>query len=115
MAIDVHPDLTVRVTAPTGSTDEAVRERVEKRAAWIVRQQRFFETYLPKLPARRYVGGESHRYLGRQYRLRVHRGEVDGVKMTRGRIDVVLADPSKKERVGPLVRRWMRKPFASMP
>lgn len=63
LAIDVHPDLSVVVTAPTGSPDDAVVQRVKKRAAWIIQQQRFFLTYLPKLPPRRYVGGESHWYL----------------------------------------------------
>lgn len=109
LAIDVHPDLTVVVTAPAGSTDEAVERRVQKRAAWIVQQRRSFETYLPTLPPRRYVGGESHRYLGRQYRLRVHQAEADGVKMARGQINVGLADPSKKERVRQLVTAWFRR------
>ncbi len=109
LAIDVHPDLSVVVTAPTGSPDEAVAERVHKRAAWIVQQKRFFENYLPKLPPRRYVSGEAHRYLGKQYRLRVHQADADGVKMARGQINVGLADVSKKERVRPLVTGWFRQ------
>jgi hypothetical protein len=109
LAIDVHPDLSVVVTAPTGSPDEAVAERVHKRAAWIVQQQRFFMNYLPKLPPRRYVSGESHRYLGKQYRLRVQQAEADGVKMARGQINVGLADLTKKERVRSLVTGWFRR------
>jgi predicted metal-dependent hydrolase len=109
LGIDVHPDLSVVVTAPNGSTDEAVEQRVKKRAAWIVQQQRFFETYLPTLPPRRYVSGESHRYLGRQYRLRVHQADADGVKMARGQINVGLTDTSKKERVRSLVTAWFRR------
>jgi predicted metal-dependent hydrolase len=109
LAIDVHPDMSVVVTAPTGSTDEAVVQRVRKRAAWIVQQQRFFETYLPKLPPRRYVSGESHRYLGRQYRLRVQQAAVDGVKMARGQINVGLVDVTKKELVRSLVTAWFRE------
>jgi predicted metal-dependent hydrolase len=108
LAIDVHPDLSVIVTAPVGSTDDAVRQRVEKRSAWIIQQQRFFETYLPTLPPRRYVSGESHRYLGRQYRLRVHQADADAVKMSRGQLNVGLVDTSKKERVKALVIRWYR-------
>lgn len=109
LGIDVHPDLSVVVTAPNGSTDEAVELRVKKRAAWIVQQQRFFETYLPTLPPRRYVSGESHRYLGRQYRLRVHQADADGVKMARGQINVGLTDTSKKELVRSLVTAWFRR------
>jgi predicted metal-dependent hydrolase len=109
LAIDVHPDLSVVVTAPTDSADDAVEERVQKRAAWIVQQQRFFSTYLPKLPPRRYVSGESHRYLGKQYRLRIHEADADGVKMARGQINVGLVDTSKKERVRSLVTAWFRR------
>ena len=108
LAIDVHPDLSVVVTAPKGSDDSAVEQRVKKRAAWIVQQQRFFENYLPTLPPRRYVSGESHQYLGRQYRLRVSEGDSEGVKMGRGQINVVVKDIGKKERVKTLVTRWFR-------
>jgi len=108
LAIDVHPDLSVVVTAPIGSTDESVVKKIEKRAAWIIKQQRFFENYLPTLPPRRYVSGESHRYLGRQYRLRVHKADADSVKMSRGQINVGLIDMTKKDRVKQLVTKWFR-------
>jgi len=109
LAIDVNPDLSVTVTAPKDADDAAVEQKMHKRASWIVQQQRFFENYLPTLPARRYVSGESHRYLGRQYRLRVHRGAEDSVKMARGQINVFLADPLKKERIKTLVVGWFRQ------
>ncbi|QDU73760.1 hypothetical protein Pan97_07590 [Bremerella volcania] len=109
LAIDVHPDLSVVVTAPKGADDNAIDEKMHKRAAWIVQQQRFFENYLPTIPPRRYVSGESHRYLGRQYRLRVHQGDEETVKMSRGQINVTLVDPSKKTRIKTLVVSWFRK------
>lgn len=109
LAIDVHPDLSVVVTAPKDTDDSAVEEKVHKRAAWIVQQQRFFENYLPPIPPRRYVSGESHRYLGRQYRLRVHEGDEESVKMARGQINVFLIDTSNKKRVRTLVTRWFRQ------
>ena len=108
LAIDVLPDLSVVVTAPAGSEDTAVEKRVKKRAAWIVQQQRFFENYLPVLPPRRYVSGESHRYLGRQYRLRVTQGDVERVMMGRGQISVTTVDTANSKRVRALVTRWFR-------
>ncbi len=109
LAIDVHPDLSVVVTAPKDADDAAVEQKIHKRAAWIVQQQRFFENYLPPIPARRYVSGESHRYLGRQFRLRVHEGDKDAVKMSRGQINVYLTDSSKKARIKTLVVGWFRQ------
>ena len=71
LAIDVHPDLSVAVQAPEGTELADIEAKVRKRAPWILRQQRQFEVYLPKLPPRQYDSGETHRYLGRQYRLKV--------------------------------------------
>ena len=109
LAIDVHPDLSVVVTAPDDATDDAIEDKVRKRAPWIVQQQRFFENFLPTIPPRRYVSGESHRYLGRQYRLRVHKGSEDAVKMARGQLNVYLTNPSKKARLKTLVVGWFRR------
>lgn len=109
LAIDVHPDLSVVVTAPKNAADGAIEKKMQKRAAWIIQQQRFFENYLPPIPPRRYLGGESHRYLGRQYRLRVHQGKEDSVKLARGQINVYLTDSSKKERIKTLVVGWFRQ------
>ncbi len=109
LAIDVNPDLSVVVTAPKHATDAAVEEKMQKRASWIVQQQRFFENYLPALPPRRYVSGESHRYLGRQYRLRVHEGSEEAVKMARGQINVYLTGTSKKTHIKTLVVGWFRQ------
>lgn len=109
LAIDVHPDLSVVVTAPRDASSKAILEKLNKRASWIVQQQRFFQTYLPTLPPRRYVSGESHRYLGRQYRLRVHKGQDDCVKLARGQLNVYLADLSKKARIKALVVAWYRQ------
>ena len=71
LAISVHPDLSVTVKAPEDSDFSEIERRVQQRAAWIVKKQRQYEIYLPELPPRQYVSGETHRYLGRQYRLKV--------------------------------------------
>jgi predicted metal-dependent hydrolase len=71
LAITVHPDLRVEVIAPLDADESAVLERVRKRARWILRQQRQFLSWMPKPMPRRYHSGETHRYLGKQYRLKV--------------------------------------------
>lgn len=84
LAITVNPDLSVVVVAPLGTELGAIREKVRKRGSWIKKAWHEFELYLPKLPPRRYVNGETHRYLGRQYRLLAERGEIESVKCLRG-------------------------------
>jgi predicted metal-dependent hydrolase len=109
LAIDVHPDLKVTVQAPEGSPLDAIDQKIRQRAPWIIRQQRRFETYLPQLPPRQYVSGETHRYLGRQYRLKVTPGETDQVKLTRGYFYIDVADPSDTEQVKQLLTDWYRR------
>ena len=71
LSISVEPDSRVVVVAPRGAPVDLVESKVRRRATWIRRQQKHFEALPPPLPARQWVSGETHRYLGRQYRLKV--------------------------------------------
>lgn len=106
LAISVHPDLSVTVDAPLDAEMPTIETRVHKRAGWILKQQRELERYLPHLPAHEYVSGETHRYLGRQYRLKVVVSPEDSVKLKRGYIWVHVADKSDTERVRDLLESW---------
>ncbi len=99
LAIHVHPDGKVSVDAPLSADIEKVYGKVKKRASWILKQQRKFESYPAPLPERRYVSGETHRYLGRQYRLKVIEGLEESVKMTRGMLQVETHNPQDRLRV----------------
>ena len=77
LGIIVNPDGSVALKVPFDASREKIRERVQKRAGWILKQRRYFEAFgLATIP-RRYVSGETHLYLGRQYMLRVTRSEVN--------------------------------------
>jgi predicted metal-dependent hydrolase len=52
-----------------------------------------------------YVGGETHLYLGRQYRLKVEIGTIESVKL-QGRFITVIC--TKPERVQELLETWYR-------
>ena len=106
LAITVKPDTSVMVTAPLGVGVDAVKARVRKRAMWIRRQQGYFSRFLPKLPPRWYVSGETHRYLGRQYRLKVVEGPGESAKL-RGKFIWVETDRKEESgRVRRLVEAW---------
>ncbi|MBC8496976.1 MAG: M48 family metallopeptidase [Chloroflexi bacterium] len=96
LAIHVHPDTTVAVEAPLESEFPEIEKRVRKRAAWIVKQQRQFRRFSVEFPPRKYVSGETHRYLGRQYRLRVFEDDVpiEVVRMDRGFITMYVNSKS---------------------
>ena len=71
LGICVHPNGSVEVKAPMEAPLEQIRKHVHRRAPWIYKQQRYFSSFGIHTPERKYVSGESHLYLGRQYMLRV--------------------------------------------
>jgi hypothetical protein len=87
LGIRVDPEGEVTVTAPLGTEQVIIDEKLLKKAAWIRRQRDFFLSFRPLTTERRYVSGETHLYLGKRYRLKVHRVAWDideGVKLERG-------------------------------
>ena len=84
LEIAVHPDKSIVVKSPHGTLEGQVDGIIRKRARWIRRQIRFFETFEPRALPRTYVAGESHLYLGRNYRLSFV-DNTQEVKLVRGR------------------------------
>jgi len=108
LGIEVHPDLSVVVRAPSDCDPGVIQARVGKRAAWISKQLTNFQRYRPRTPARQYVSGETHLYLGRQYRLKIVVGESASVKMNRGHLALTLEGKAAPDRVNALLHRWYR-------
>ena len=84
LEIAVHPDRRVVVKAPASATTEAIESKVRKRARWIGRQIAWFDQFEPRTPARKYVGGESHLYLGRKYRLKIEKSHCETILLKHG-------------------------------
>jgi len=103
LGITVTPDLFVYVKAPIDTSIERVKEKLRKKAPWIIKQQSYFLTFQPKTPSRRFVAGETHLYLGRQYRLKVINSKIESVKLKGKLIEVTATD---KSRVKQLVSEW---------
>lgn len=105
LGIAVHPDLSVWVRAPVGCSEENIAQRVRRRAGWISRQLAEFQRYSPRTPQRQYLSGETHLYLGRQYRLKLSAGEPASVKMSRGQLIVTMPGKADPERVKAMLHR----------
>lgn len=106
LGIEVHPDSRVIVRAPNDCSEEIIASRIRKRAAWISRQLAEFQRYTPRTPPRQYMSGETHLYLGRQYRLQVVAGETASVKATRGQLLVTALGTPTPEQVKALLHNW---------
>src|SRR5665213_3551179 len=81
LRITVTSDLDVLVKAPVNTSLKKIREKITRKAPWIIKQQSFFLSFHPKTPARKFISGETHLYLGRQYRLKIQIGNEESVKL----------------------------------
>ena len=108
LSISVHPDSSIIVKAPEKTRLEDVEKKVYHRAKWILNQQRRFEIYLPDVPPRKYVSGESHRFLGHQYRLKTIKSESEHIKLTRQFLEVYTPD-TNPDHVREVVEAWYRE------
>jgi len=106
LSVTVHPDLRITAKAPDGYEPEVIRKRLEKRASWIARQLDFFEKFHPLPTERKFVSGETHYYLGRQYRLRIRHGEIARVRLIGRFFEMELPDTGNREKARALMLDW---------
>jgi predicted metal-dependent hydrolase len=109
VAIYVEPDRRVTVLAPTGADTASVERILRRRLPWIRRQRREIEALPPSAPPRQWVNAETHRYLGRQYRLKLLPGTERSVKLSGSYFRVTLPDPKDCVAVRTLMNGWYRE------
>ena len=108
LSISVHPDCTVTALAPAGCSPEKLISQLVRRRAWVAKQRRRFEAFHPLPEQKRFVSGETHMYLGRQYRLRVHRARNVGVKLIGRFLNVYVLEPEDPRSVCTALDAWYR-------
>lgn len=106
LSISVHADGSVTALAPAGRSLEEVTAHLRRRRTWIARQRRHFEKYQPLPTEKWYVSGETHLYLGRQYRLRVHQSDEVAVRLIGKFFEVHVPEPKEPQAVAAAMRQW---------
>ncbi|MBC7618920.1 MAG: M48 family metallopeptidase [Candidatus Saccharibacteria bacterium] len=114
--LGVYPPMgRVRVAAPLVVNDEAVRLAIIDKLGWIKRQRAQFAKQ-PRQSEREMVNGESHYFLGRRYRLRVH--EHDGAARVALRgvasMDLFVRPGSGTEKREAVLLDWHRASLRSV-
>ncbi|MGE5621382.1 MAG: M48 family metallopeptidase, partial [archaeon] len=105
LGITVTPELEVIVKAPVTAAQGKIDAVLHKRANWILKQKEFFLAYFPKQLPKKYISGETHLYLGRQYRLKVHLGDDERVKLSGKFLHVYSKTQSNVEQ---LLNEWYK-------
>ena len=106
LSITVRPDKSVVVKAPNKSKLEEIQNKLQNKGQWIQKQINYFDKFHPIQPERQYVSGETHYYLGRQYRLRIRKGKEESVKLV-GRFFIVnTLSPDDPDHLKLLMMQW---------
>lgn len=108
LGIKVHPDMRVQVLAPIDAVEKDIYLKVKTKAPWIIKQVELFRSYLPKTPIRKYVSGETHLYLGRQYKLKIVSENISTVKAYRGMLWVQANNPTSLI-VENMLQQWYKE------
>jgi predicted metal-dependent hydrolase len=92
LRIEVQPLGKLVVFAPFDAEDVEISERLSRKAAWIFRELDRALSLPALTPERRFVSGETHLFLGSQYRLALEQGEEGHVRISGGRLIVTARD-----------------------
>lgn len=107
LAISVLPDGGIELIAPSGASHSAISRKVGQRVRWIRKQRLQFRQWHTDRKPLRYVSGATHRYLGRQYLLKVTEGSQPAVRLRGSYLCVVLPTISEAQ-VQKALEEWYR-------
>lgn len=88
LRVDVRPTGEVAVFAPAGEEIDKIQGRARRKGAWIFAQIDTIAKRPNVTPTRRFISGESHLLLGRQYRLSIEQSDDPHVRLDGGRLVV---------------------------
>ncbi|UJZ87085.1 M48 family metallopeptidase [Heyndrickxia coagulans] len=108
--LNIKPDMTIEVTANDRVPLDFICDFVKTKGAWILKNVKTFKDVQAfRQSEREYVSGETFKYLGKQYRLRVIQEEEEKVKYFRGFIYLYVKDTENVNRKAKLIDEWYRE------
>ncbi len=102
----VKPTLEVVVKYPEESNDRELQDFLKRKYRWLVKQLNYFEQFQIKQSNRAYVSGESYRYLGRQYQLKVVESPKPYLKLSYGTFELGVPDTNSQAHKKLILERW---------
>ncbi len=108
--LNVKPDMSIVVSANEKVPLDYILKFVKQKAPWIMKNVGYFKDVQPDQTAiKDYVSGESFKYLGKQYRLRVEEQDDESVKYYQGFIELKVKDRKNRSRKEHLLNEWFRE------
>jgi len=108
--LNLKPNLLIEVSANHEIPIEKIHSFVKRKASWIIKNKAYFMKAFPEIKyEKEYVSGETFKYLGRQYRLKVLKSKNEGVKCERGTLILNIQDKNNFIRKSQLIKEWYQK------
>jgi predicted metal-dependent hydrolase len=104
LKIEIDPEGVVTVHAPDGVDVDEITRRATQKGSWIFHELDVIAARPANTPQRRYVSGETHLFLGRQYRLQIEKADDAHVRCEGGRMIVTARDPDDQAHCGRLIK-----------
>lgn len=106
----IKPNQEISVSANNQVPLGDIKEFVSSKARWIEGKLNYYEKigYLDE-EEKDYVNGESFRYLGKQYRLKVFESDENEVKYFRGYIHLYVDDLGDRDKKEALIENWYER------
>ncbi|MDR3515224.1 MAG: SprT family zinc-dependent metalloprotease [Azospirillaceae bacterium] len=93
LRIDVRPTGEVAIFAPADAEIDEIQSRARRKSAWIFSQIDAISQRPKVTPKRRFISGETHLLLGRQYRLSIEQCDDPHVRLEGERLVICARAP----------------------
>lgn len=108
ITLKVKPTCDVVLTVPLKTDDKHIEYILKKRNKWISNKIDFFKSN-NKIENKEYVSGESFKYLGKSYRLKIIESNEEEVKLLRAYIQIFIKNKMDLKKKEKLLSDWYTK------
>jgi|SRR3989338_1978589 len=107
--LNLKPNLAIEISAHRNVPIRTINNFVRRKAPWIIKNTEYFRRAQPeKRHPREYSNGESYKYLGKQYRLKVYKSDEELVKYDKGYIKLYVKNTKDKTQKARLLKEWFK-------
>lgn len=106
VTLKVKRDGSIHLTVPEAATDDYIERIIANKKEWIESQLKHFNENYQKPKEKEMVSGESFKYLGKNYRLKIIESNEEYVRLYRGYIEIYVKDKNNTAKKQELLKKW---------
>jgi hypothetical protein len=107
--LTVTPDEKVIVSANDKVSIEYLKDFIKRKSKWIHSNLKYFNANQQIKTEKNYISGETFKYLGRQYRLKLIESDFEEIKFLQGYICLYVTDKTDLSKKKNLINKWYKE------